>query len=106
MDSGTSLLAGPSGIVAQINEAIGASGLASQECKSVVSQYGDLIMELLMVQTSPEEVCSKIGLHYFDDVQGNNGFLWMCSNNQLLERSLMLFKLVVTGMQRLLWDCQ
>lgn len=66
VDSGTSLLAGPSGIVAQINEAIGASGLASQECKSVVSQYGDLIMELLMAQTSPEKVCSKIGLCSFD----------------------------------------
>ena len=36
--------------MAQINEAIGASGLASQECKSVVSQYGDMIMELLMAQ--------------------------------------------------------
>ena len=36
--------------MAQINEAIGASGLASQECKNVVSQYGDMIMELLMAQ--------------------------------------------------------
>lgn len=62
VDSGTSLLAGPSGIVAQINQAIGASGLASQECKSVVSQYGDLIMELLMAHTNPKKVCSQIGL--------------------------------------------
>eukprot|EP01018_Ginkgo_biloba_P024543 Gb_04762 [translate_table: standard] len=62
VDSGTSLLAGPAGIVAQINHAIGASGIISQECKSVVSQYGDLIMELLTAQTDPQRVCSQIGL--------------------------------------------
>ncbi|KAH9315179.1 hypothetical protein KI387_023806, partial [Taxus chinensis] len=66
VDSGTSLLAGPSGIVAQINQAIGASGIANQECKSVVSQYGDMILELLMAQTNPHKICSQIGLCSFD----------------------------------------
>lgn len=61
-DSGTSLLAGPTGIVTQINHAIGASGIVSQECKTVISQYGDLILELLLAQTSPHKVCSQIGL--------------------------------------------
>ncbi|KAH9331466.1 hypothetical protein KI387_003574, partial [Taxus chinensis] len=61
-DSGTSLLAGPTGIVTQINHAIGASGIVSQECKTVISQYGDMILELLMAQTNPKKVCSQIGL--------------------------------------------
>lgn len=65
-DSGTSLLAGPTGIVTQINHAIGASGIVSQECKTVISQYGDMIFELLMAQTSPQKVCSQIGLCSFD----------------------------------------
>ena len=36
------------GIITQINNGIGSSGIVIQECKNVVSQYGDLIMELLM----------------------------------------------------------
>ncbi|GLJ15392.1 hypothetical protein SUGI_0252630 [Cryptomeria japonica] len=66
VDSGTSLLAGPSVIVAQINQAIGASGILNEECKSVVSQYGDMIIELLMAQTNPHKICSKIELCSFD----------------------------------------
>ncbi|KAK4492787.1 hypothetical protein RD792_000109 [Penstemon davidsonii] len=49
-DSGTSLLAGPTTIVTQINHAIGASGVVSQECKSVVSQYGKTILEMLLAE--------------------------------------------------------
>ena len=36
------------GIIIEINNAIRASGIVIQECKTVVSQYGDVIMELLM----------------------------------------------------------
>ncbi|KAL3848987.1 hypothetical protein ACJIZ3_010869 [Penstemon smallii] len=61
-DSGTSLLAGPTTIVTQINHAIGASGVVSQECKSVVSQYGKSILEMLLAETEPSRICSKIGL--------------------------------------------
>eukprot|EP00252_Welwitschia_mirabilis_P005907 TRINITY_DN164_c0_g1_i2.p1 TRINITY_DN164_c0_g1~~TRINITY_DN164_c0_g1_i2.p1 ORF type:complete len:129 (-),score=16.22 TRINITY_DN164_c0_g1_i2:82-468(-) len=50
VDSGTSLLAGPTGIITEINQAIGASGIISQECKTVVSEYGELILELLLAQ--------------------------------------------------------
>ena len=36
------------GIITQINNDIGASGIVIRECKIVVSQYGNVIMELLM----------------------------------------------------------
>ena len=79
-DSGTSLLAGPTvcyyiflyssfipyiehgnlklwtlllrfqTIITQINHAIGASGIVSQECKTMVSQYGRQILELLLAE--------------------------------------------------------
>ncbi|XP_066367875.1 aspartic proteinase-like [Miscanthus floridulus] len=69
VDSGTSLLGGPTTIIAQVNEAIGAAGIISQECKEVVSQYGEMILELLIAQTSPERVCSQVGLCLFDGAQ-------------------------------------
>ncbi|CAM6087742.1 unnamed protein product [Calypogeia fissa] len=61
VDSGTSLLAGPSGIISEINEVIGATGVVSQECKMVVQEYGDLIIELLKQQVA-KFVCAHIGL--------------------------------------------
>ncbi|GLT88468.1 hypothetical protein SLE2022_064930 [Rubroshorea leprosula] len=62
VDSGTSLLAGPTAVVAEINHAIGAEGVVSAECKEVVYQYGDLIWELLVSGVQPGKVCSQIGL--------------------------------------------
>jgi hypothetical protein len=38
------------GIVAEINLAIGASGVISNECKMIVQEYGDQIIELLLAQ--------------------------------------------------------
>jgi hypothetical protein len=37
-------------IVAQVNHAIGAEGIISAECKEVVSQYGEMILNLLIAQ--------------------------------------------------------
>jgi hypothetical protein len=37
-------------IITMINQAIGASGVVSQQCKAVVSQYGEAIMDLLLSQ--------------------------------------------------------
>ncbi len=65
-DSGTSLLAGPTTIITQINHAIGASGIVSQECKAVVAQYGKMILEMLLAQAEPQKICSQIGLCYSD----------------------------------------
>ncbi|KAK6134713.1 hypothetical protein DH2020_031539 [Rehmannia glutinosa] len=61
-DSGTSLLAGPTTIITLINHAIGASGVVSQECKSVVSLYGKTILEMLLSESEPQKICSRIGL--------------------------------------------
>ncbi|CAK9179316.1 unnamed protein product [Ilex paraguariensis] len=65
-DSGTSLLAGPTTVIAQINHAIGASGVISQECKSVVTQYGKNILELLLSEVQAQKICSQIGLCSYD----------------------------------------
>ncbi|CAN0914458.1 Aspartic proteinase A1 [Linum grandiflorum] len=61
-DSGTSMLAGPTTVIAEINQAIGATGIVSQECKSVVSLYGRTILELLLADVLPHEICSQIGI--------------------------------------------
>ncbi|CAL9074657.1 unnamed protein product [Musa textilis] len=61
-DSGTSLIAGPTPAIAEINKRIGASGVVSQECKAVVAQYGQRIFEMLISQTQPTKMCSQIGL--------------------------------------------
>ncbi|KAL6990754.1 Aspartic endopeptidase [Sarracenia purpurea var. burkii] len=69
-DSGTSLLAGPTTVVTMINHAIGASGVVSQQCKAVVEQYGQTIMDLLLAETQPNKICSQIGLCTFDGTHG------------------------------------
>ncbi|KAF6168264.1 hypothetical protein GIB67_011649 [Kingdonia uniflora] len=69
-DSGTSLLAGPTAIITEINHAIGAAGVISQECKTVVSQYGEMIWELLLSEAQPKKICSQIGLCTFDGSRG------------------------------------
>ncbi|KAL3614979.1 hypothetical protein CASFOL_040640 [Castilleja foliolosa] len=65
-DSGTSLIAGPSTVVAMINQAIGAGGVVNQECKSVVNQYGQTIIDLLVAKVKPQKICSQVGLCTFD----------------------------------------
>ncbi|XP_020221911.1 aspartic proteinase [Cajanus cajan] len=71
-DSGTSLLAGPTTVITMINQAIGASGVVSKECKSVVEQYGQTILELLLAEAKPKKICSQIGLCTFDGTRGVN----------------------------------
>ncbi|CAN0912505.1 Aspartic proteinase A1 [Linum grandiflorum] len=53
-------------VITMINEAIGASGVARQECKTVVAQYGRSILDLLVAEAGPKKICSQIGLCAFD----------------------------------------
>ncbi|XP_072990792.1 aspartic proteinase oryzasin-1-like [Typha latifolia] len=69
-DSGTSLIAGPTTVIAEINQKIGASGVVNQDCKEVVSEYGKQILEMLLAEIQPAEICSKIGLCTFDGARG------------------------------------
>lgn len=61
-DSGTSLLAGPTIVVTEINQAIGAGGVMSNECKTLVDQYGKTIIDMLLSQTTPDKICSDMKL--------------------------------------------
>ncbi|KAI4295931.1 hypothetical protein L6164_035924 [Bauhinia variegata] len=69
-DSGTSLLAGPTTVITMINRAIGASGVVSQQCKAVLAQYGQTILNLLLAEAQPKKICSEIGLCTFDGARG------------------------------------
>ncbi|KAJ1689707.1 hypothetical protein LUZ63_013862 [Rhynchospora breviuscula] len=69
-DSGTSLIAGPTSVITEINQKIGAAGVVSQECKTVVSQYGQQILDMLIAQTKPAQICSQVSLCTFDGTKG------------------------------------
>ncbi|XP_020584637.1 aspartic proteinase oryzasin-1-like [Phalaenopsis equestris] len=65
-DSGTSLIAGPTTVITEINQRIGAAGIVSQECKIVVAQYGQQILDMLLEEAQPNKICSQIDLCIFD----------------------------------------
>ncbi|KAK0579989.1 hypothetical protein LWI29_034615 [Acer saccharum] len=69
-DSGTSLLTGPTTLIAMINQAIGASGVVNKECKAVVEQYGPTILDLLINEANPKKICSLMELCTFDGSRG------------------------------------
>lgn len=48
-------------IITEVNHAIGATGVVSQECKAVVSQYGETIIEMLLAKVSTK----FLGCHYW-----------------------------------------
>ncbi|KAK7846886.1 aspartic proteinase a1 [Quercus suber] len=82
-DSGTSLLAGPTTVVTQINHAIGASGIVSQECKTVVAQYGKTILDMLVTESVLDESKDKTsdGVHDAMCTACEMAVVWMA--NQL-----------------------
>jgi len=61
-DSGTSLLAGPSAIVAKIQDQIGATGIFTGECDMLVDAEGENIIKYLKSGVTPTQVCQAIDL--------------------------------------------
>jgi len=61
-DSGTSLLAGPSAAVKEINKAIGAIGVLTSECDQAIQQYGPKIIDQVLDKLSATEICDGLGL--------------------------------------------
>ncbi|XP_008378422.1 aspartic proteinase isoform X2 [Malus domestica] len=87
VDSGTSFLAGPTTIVAQINHAIGADGFVSLECKNVISTYGNLIWEYLISGARPDIVCVDIGLCSYDGSRNINNHIESVTENKIGKES-------------------
>jgi phytepsin len=74
-DSGTSLLAGPTNVVTQINHAIGAEGVVSMECKQIISDYGEMIWDLLVQGLQPAKICSQVGLCPYGGAQHGSSYI-------------------------------
>ncbi|CAI9754856.1 unnamed protein product [Fraxinus pennsylvanica] len=55
-------------LIAQINHAIGASGVVSQECKSVVAQYGKTRLEMLLSEAALQKILFQNRVISSDDV--------------------------------------
>lgn len=52
----------------EINHAIGAEGIVSSECKEVVTQYGDMIWELLVSGVGSPAMPFKVCVVYYYDI--------------------------------------
>ncbi|KAJ3694472.1 hypothetical protein LUZ60_009952 [Juncus effusus] len=101
-DSGTSLIAGPTSVIAEINQQIGAAGVLSEQCKAVASQYGEMIIEKLVAKEDPAKVCASIGVCAYDgkrSVQMGIRSVVDESNNGLNDAMCTYCEMAVTWMQ-------
>lgn len=60
-DTGTSLLAGPTAIINQINQQIGATGVLTGECDQLVEQYLPEVVSGIQNGLDPKTICTNIG---------------------------------------------
>jgi len=61
-DTGTSLLAGPSVAIKQIQDQIGATGVFTGECDMIIEQSGAEIIQYLQSGVTPDQICVAIEL--------------------------------------------
>jgi len=61
-DTGTSLLAGPSDVVTDLNNRLGATGVLSAECQMFVDQYEQEIINAIINDINPTVACTDMGL--------------------------------------------
>jgi len=61
-DTGTSLLAGPSESVTDLNNKLGAIGILSEECQLLVQQYESQIINGIVNDLNASQICNSIGV--------------------------------------------
>ncbi|GJX67264.1 putative phytepsin [Tanacetum coccineum] len=73
-DSGTSFIAGPTSAITEINEAIGANGVFTDSCTTVVKVLGRLLFDMLAFGIEPNKLCLPFGVCLLsEDHEGSVG---------------------------------
>ncbi|KAI3765233.1 hypothetical protein L2E82_15263 [Cichorium intybus] len=63
LDSGTSVIAGPTNAIIEINRAIGATGIINDQCKKAVKGVGNLVFDTIAsLVADPSKLCSLVTL--------------------------------------------
>lgn len=66
LDSGTSLITGPSDVIEEINAAIGAGGSMKAQCHSYIKQHGPQVIDMLKHE-EPDQICKELKMCKADE---------------------------------------